>query len=494
MSDSGRPRSIASTLTWMNILTIGIALILVYVSFLAYNLYSIQAAAIQNLSGEAQIVGANCVSAIVFDDPISAGYTLSALSSSSDIVAAAVFTAGMNPFAQYPANEMSINKRRPLEQTPKLEHWANGTDILVAARIDYQGKAIGVVYLQAHLNGLERQATRYGAIAGGILLICLGVALWVGSSFRRILAQPVVALAQTARLVSRYRDYSLRFEPERSYNELESLTEAFNEMLAEIEERDEALERAKTELELRVEERTAQLQAANRELEAFSYTVAHDLRAPLQAINNICYLMRERDRGSGPEDRVAMLAQMGSSVAMMSAMIDDLLDLSRSTSTPLHSRQLDLSLLAAAILDGLARLNPDRKVEAVIQKRCHVFADPGLMQIAMQNLLRNAWKFTSRCEQARIEFGCENEGKSSVYFVRDNGAGFDQRVADRLFKPFQRLHAASEYPGTGIGLTTVKRIVERHGGEVWAEGEVGKGATFYFTIDAHRPQQSSDSN
>ncbi|HEX4757845.1 MAG TPA: ATP-binding protein [Terracidiphilus sp.] len=494
MSDSHRQRSIASTLTWMNILTIGIALILVYASFLAYNLYSIQASAIQNLSGEAQIVGANSVSAIVFDDRISAAYTLSALSNSGDIVAAAIFTEDAGPFAQYPATEMTIAKRRALAQTPKLEHWANGTDILVASRIDYQGRPVGVVYLQAHLNGLERQATRYGAIAGGILLICLCVALLVGSRFRRILAQPVVSLAQTARLVSRYRDYSLRFEPERSYNELESLTEAFNEMLAEIEQRDEALERAKTELEQRVEERTAQLQAANRELEAFSYTVAHDLRAPLQAINNICFLMREGDRGSSSENRAGMLAQMGSSVAMMSAMIDDLLDLSRSTSAPLHSRQLDLSLLAAAILDGLERLNPGRKAEIVVQKRCHVNADPGLMQIAMQNLLRNAWKFTSRCEQARIEFGCENVGKSSVYFIRDNGAGFDQRVADRLFKPFQRLHAASEYPGTGIGLTTVKRIIERHGGEVWAEGEVGKGATFYFTIDAHRPQQSWEEN
>jgi signal transduction histidine kinase len=490
MSDSRRQRSIASMLTWMNILTIGIALILVYASFLAYDLYSIQAAAIQNLSGEAQIIGANSVSAIVFDDRISAEYTMSALSNSRDIVAAAIFTEGAAPFAQYPANEMSIAERRSPATAPKLEHWASGTDILVASRIDYQGKPVGVVYLQAHLIGLQRQATRYGAIAGGILLICLGVALLVGSSFRRILAQPVVSLAQTARLVSRYRDYSLRFEPERSYNELESLTVAFNEMLAEIERRDEALEQAKTELEARVEERTGELQAANRELEAFSYTVAHDLRAPLQAINNICYLMREKDRVGGPEDRAAMLAQMGSSVAMMSAMIDDLLDLSRSTSSPLHSRQLDLSLLAAAILDGLARMNSGREVEIVIEKRCHVNADPGLMQVAMQNLLRNAWKFTSRCEQPRVEFGCESVSGISIYFVRDNGAGFDQRLADRLFKPFQRLHATSEYPGTGIGLTTVKRIIQRHGGEVWAEGEVGEGATFYFTINAPRPQQS----
>jgi signal transduction histidine kinase len=491
MSDTRRRRSIASMLTWMNLLTSGIALMLVYGSFLAYSLYSYRAAAIQNFTDDAEIVGANSVSAIVFDDRVSAENTLSALSNSPDIAAAAIYTEGASPFAQYPANGMVIVERQPLAKAGKLEYWTSGADILIASRIDFQGKPIGIVYLQAHLSGLRGQVILYGAIAAGILLICLGVALSVGSAFRRILAKPIVSLAYTARLVSRYRDYSLRFELDRSYNELVSLTEAFNEMLVEIQHRDEALENAKSDLELRVEERTAQLQAANRELEAFSYTVAHDLRAPLQAINNICYLIQETDRGAGAEARAPMLAQLGSSVAQMSSMIDDLLDLSRSTSAPLHTQQLDLSLLAESVLDGLARGNPGRKVETVIQKRCHANADPGLMQVVLQNLLRNAWKFTGRCEHARIEFGCTQERKGTVYYVRDNGAGFDQRMAERLFKPFQRLHASSEYPGTGIGLATVQRIIRRHGGDVWAEGEVDKGATFYFTFDAREPHGSA---
>ncbi len=148
--------------------------------------------------------------------------------------------------------------------------------------------------MDSHASGLRRQAIQYAAIAAGILLICLAVALLVGAAFRRLLAKPIVSLSSTARLVSRYRDYSLRFTPERSYNELNALTEAFNEMLAEIQRRDEALEQARAGLELRVEERTAELQADNRELEAFSYTVAHDLRGPLQSINNICYLIKKR--------------------------------------------------------------------------------------------------------------------------------------------------------------------------------------------------------
>jgi light-regulated signal transduction histidine kinase (bacteriophytochrome) len=287
-------------------------------------------------------------------------------------------------------------------------------------------------------------------------------------------------------MVSRYRDYSLRFASERSFDELGSLTDAFNEMLAEIQQRDRAVEQAKVDLELRVKERTAELQAANRELEAFSYTVAHDMRAPLQTISNVCYLILETDRGQSSEQETAMVAQLRASVVSMSSMIDDLLDLSLSTSAPLRSTRLNLSLVADSILRGLAESNPDRKVKTVIQKLCYANADSGLMQIVLQNLLRNAWKFTSKSEGAQIEFGCTKRGADTVFYIRDNGAGFDQNLADRLFKPFQRLHAASEFPGTGIGLATVQRVIRRHSGEVWAEGEVEKGATFYFTVDSPR--------
>jgi signal transduction histidine kinase len=428
-------------------------------------------------------VGSNSISAIVFDDRASAETTLGALSHSSDIVAAAIYTAGDAPFAQYPANGAIPIERRPLAQTDNLAHWASGADILIASRIEFQGKPIGVVYLQAHLRGLRRQAIQYGVIAAGVLLICLAVALLVGTVFRRLLAKPIVSLSSTARLVSRYRDYSLRFTPDRSYYELASLTEAFNEMLAEIQRRDEALEQARAGLELRVEERTAELQAANRELEAFSYTVAHDLRGPLQSISNICFLIQQNEQVASSAGTASMLTQLGLSVRSMSAMIDDLLDLSRSTSVPLESKQTDLSLLATSVLERLAMEQPERKVETIVARKCLVNADPGLMQVVVQNLLRNAWKFTGRSDHARIEFGCSQQGKVTTFYVRDNGAGFDQRFAEKLFKPFQRLHANSDFPGTGIGLATVEKIIRRHGGEVWAEGEVDKGATFYFTLE-----------
>ena len=253
-------------------------------------------------------------------------------------------------------------------------------------------------------------------------------------------------------------------------------------MLAEIQRRDVALEQARDELELRVEERTAQLLAANRELESFSYTVAHDLRGPLEIISNICYLLQNNDPGTPPDANDSMLDRLGSSVAEMSNIIDDLLNLSRATSAGLHRKQLDLSAIAVTILEDLCTAHPERNVDTAVQLGCHADADKGLIQIVLQNLLRNAWKFTSRKAAAKIEFGCLQNGSESVYYVRDNGAGFDQRMASRLFKPFQRLHAESDFSGTGIGLATVQRIVDRHDGKIWAEGEVGKGANFYFTL------------
>jgi signal transduction histidine kinase len=485
MNVPSRQRSIAAKLTWMNVLVSGIALILVYLSYLAYNVYSFRNSAIESLSVEARILGANSVSAIVFDDKASAEATLSALRYSSEVLDAEIYTQAGTLFAQYPASGPLPLKLPPMPEAPGPAHWTNGTDILIGSRIGFQGKQIGTVYVHAHLEGMKQQALQFAAIAGGILLLCLGVALLVGSSFRRILAQPIVTLAQTARMVSRYRDYSLRFTSERSFDELGSLTDAFNEMLAEIQQRDRALEQAKVDLELRVEERTAELQAANRELEAFSYTVAHDMRAPLQTISNVCYLILETDQGHSEEEK-AMVAQLRASVVSMSSMIDDLLNLSLSTSAPMRSTRLNLSSIASSVLQDLADANPNRKLTLVVQKGCYANADSGLMQIVLQNLLRNAWKFTSKSDEAQIEFGCTKRGADTVFYVRDNGAGFDQNLADRLFKPFQRLHAASEFPGTGIGLATVQRIIRRHGGEVWAEGEVEKGATFYFTVDALR--------
>jgi light-regulated signal transduction histidine kinase (bacteriophytochrome) len=240
------------------------------------------------------------------------------------------------------------------------------------------------------------------------------------------------------------------------------------------------------DLEQRVVERTVQLAAINQELEAFSYTVAHDLRAPIRIIDGYSQvLLEDSAQKLDPDDR-HHLERIRAASQRMQQLIDDLLDISRLTHGDLERIPLDLSALAQAVAADLQQRAPARRVEFVIAPGIMARADAQLMRAVLENLLGNAWKFTSKAPAARIEFGEKRERhdgqEERIYFVRDNGAGFDMAQADKLFQTFQRLHGPDDFPGSGIGLATVKRVIHRHGGRVWAEGAEGQGATFYFTL------------
>ena len=244
-----------------------------------------------------------------------------------------------------------------------------------------------------------------------------------------------------------------------------------------------AIRELNVELERRVRERTAQLQSANKELEAFSYSVSHDLRAPLRSIDGFSQALLEEYSPALDEQGMDFLQRIRKSSQRMAQLIDDLLGLSRVTRTEMVRADVDLSALAREIAADLHKAHPAREVEFVIAPGLRVNADPNLMRVMLDNLFANAWKFSARVENAKIEFGETDWRGRRVYFVRDNGAGFDMAYAGKLFGAFQRLHHVSEFQGTGIGLATVQRIVRRHGGDVWAESEVDKGATFYFSLD-----------
>ena len=240
--------------------------------------------------------------------------------------------------------------------------------------------------------------------------------------------------------------------------------------------------RLNAELEDHVRLRTAQLEAANRELEAFSYSVSHDLRAPLRAIQGFSRILGESaGRTIGDEDRRS-LDRIAGAAERMSQLIDDLLSLSRVGRQSLGIADADLSALAREICAELRESEPERVVEFVVDEGVHGSGDVALLRIVLQNLLSNAWKFTAKKPVARIEFGRAGTARGPACFVRDDGAGFDARYAERLFTPFARLHSDSEFKGTGIGLAIVQRILARHGGHVWAEGHPGEGATFWFTL------------
>jgi light-regulated signal transduction histidine kinase (bacteriophytochrome) len=236
------------------------------------------------------------------------------------------------------------------------------------------------------------------------------------------------------------------------------------------------------ELEQRVEERTSELMAANRELEAFSYSVSHDLRAPLRAMDGFSRILaRQYEAVLDPEGK-HLLQRVRQNAEQMAELIDDMLRLSRITRADLHIIRIDLSALAMEILETIKSSGQKRRIDIDVASGLVLHADERLLRVALENLLGNAWKFTSKQKKARIEVGLEFQDNMPVFFIKDNGVGFNMDYADKLFGPFQRLHTVEEFPGTGIGLAIVQRIINRHGGKIWAQSKPGEGASFFFTI------------
>jgi signal transduction histidine kinase len=340
---------------------------------------------------------------------------------------------------------------------------------------------IGQLHLRVALFELDKRFNAFSVVMLLIVLMVSMLAVAISSKSQALISKPIMDLATTANTINRFKDYSLRARSERE-DELGQLVQAFNSMLDTIELQNRALLHANDHLEEEVSSRTDELRSTNRELEAFTYSVSHDLRSPLRSVDGFSAALLEDYADLLDAPGRDYIVRIRAASQRMGNLIDSLLHLSRVSRQEMQYQEVDLVELATVIVDGLNAIHPDRHVEFHAPLTLMAQGDKDLLRIVLENLLGNAWKYSGKTANPQVTLAGHERNGQTVYAVSDNGAGFDMKYVDKLFGPFQRLHREQEFEGLGIGLATVARIIHRHGGEIWAEGQVGQGATFYFTL------------
>ena len=477
-----RTPSIGRRLTLSNALISGVALLVASVALGAYDQTMGRRAMADNLSIQAQIVASNSASALLFNDPETAAVTLSALSAAPHIVSARILGIDGREFARYGQPVNALESLIPAGQAESYRF--TGTHMILNRRIVFQSKEIGRVSIVSDLQELATRRYQYIRIVSVILAAALLCALLLSWLTQRAISRPITDLAAIARTVSVDKDYSVRAASTGNVAEIQVLTAAFNDMLTQIQQRDRSLSEAHDALEARVRQRTSDLDAANKELEAFSYSVSHDLRAPLRHVMGFAELLQNHMKETIDDTGRRYLQTITSAAGRMGRLIDDLLAFSRIGRSQLASHRVNLGEVAREARDEIISQNGvgGRTIQWQVKELPVVKGDPAMLRQVMVNLLSNAVKYTAPRAPAHIEVGHTVNKDEVVVYVRDNGVGFDMQYADKLFGVFQRLHRADEFEGTGVGLANVGRIIRRHGGRVWADAQVDKGATFYFSL------------
>ena len=523
------------------VLTCTLGVLLASVVIVGYDNYKYRTQQAGELSAQAEILVSGVVAPLEFHDAAAAQEYLNPLEANPSILAGAIYEADGTLFASY-SRDLS---RVPPAAAPPLGQWYEESDLVISRPVMQGDRKAGSIYLQASVEPLTNRIARYVGTFLLAMIVSLLITLPIAMRLHYAIANPVYARSlieasldplvtinprgeitdvnlATIRATGLSREKLIGTDFSNFFTDPQQARESYRHVFEQgfvtdypltmrhidgrlidvlynasvyKDERGRVLGVVATardvtvqkQAELEILRRTADLQVANQELEAFSYSVSHDLRAPLRSIDGFSLALLEDYSEKLDETGVNYLQRVRAATQRMGHLIDDMLELSRIARAEMRHETVNLSAMATEILEELQKTDMNRQVEWRVQPNLKIEADARLIKVALDNLLGNAWKYTSRQAEPRIEFGqVENANVEDMkeFFVRDNGAGFDMAYADNLFGAFQRLHTASEFPGTGVGLATVQRIIHRHGGRVRGEGKPDQGATFYFSLPA----------
>jgi signal transduction histidine kinase len=491
-------KSIRRELTTILMLISGVSLLVACAAFMFYDSLLVRREMKDSLVGLTQVIAGMNTGTLTFDDPKTARETLGALRDRPGIVSARLYSTNglFGEYVREGTTPMPALKKAPTEKGFRFEK-----ERLVAYQpIIFKGDLIGGIVVESDLDELNRRLRSYIGIAVVVLIISSAVALILSTALQRLISAPITRLAETMRNISREQNYGLRAETQRD-DEIGELTRGFNEMLAQIQERDAELQKGRDQLEKRVAERTSQLERSNRELQDFAYVASHDLQEPLRKVQAFGDRLQEQFAPNLGEEGRDFIGRMQNAAGRMQTLINDLLAFSRVTTKANPFQRVDLAQVAREVISDLEVRIQQTNGRVEVGELPAIEADALQMRQLLQNLVGNALKFHKEGVGPVVKIGARilKPGEKALMgpamnretlelTVADNGIGFDEKYLDRIFEVFQRLHGRGVYDGTGIGLAICRKIVERHDGAITARSKPGEGAMFIVTLPTRHAQ------
>lgn len=475
-------RPIREKLMMGMLITSSVVLFVACAIYFIYEYASFKKALVEQTAILGEMCAANSTAALKFGDAEDAQSVLSTLSADPNIVSAILVNHRDTVLATYPEGLRVAPDSIP-DFRPGFHF--NSSRLEGFIPVIHDGEKIGGLYITAKMDAIYDRLELYSLIALGVIVLSLFVSYLLSVTIQRNISRSIVSLAHTANIVSTNKDYSIRAQ-KYDNDEIGTLTNTFNNMLSEIEKQNDQITAFNQDLEAKVKQRTQELETAYEEMESFSYTVSHDLNAPLRKIDTFIDSFLGRNDTIDEESR-KIFEKITTNTTRMRTLISDLLTFSQLGKKELVRQVVDMKAMVATIFDDLRKSEEGRKIELILCDLPPAFVDELTINQVWVNLISNALKYSKTREKSTVEVCFREERDAIIYYVRDNGVGFDMKYYEKIFAPFQRLHAQKDFEGTGVGLAIVYRIVTRHGGSIWAESEPEEGATFYFSVPKHYP-------